>query len=414
MLPTDLHGGGENLRAKDLPSVHHAAEPYLTALCARRLFALPTSHAVRDWALPTRRTIVSMSPNHQQITTTRRARPYLLVALLAIAACGNDETTTAGSDPTGTTAAAPTTVEPAIAESTTIETTTTAATAAPTTAIAEDPAAIVNTWSGAVVDPTKLPIGDDSVSTDGPGVGLLWTCQAGNPNAGGAQADGAWLDIAAGTWDSTMKLAVEGSVVWEQAQYTETVENGSRVLITDTLPVQDPTGNFPVAVDDPAYQIDRNPGTITAELFTITIPQFGTEAATPSCTSGGSVGLLRNGVLVFNSVDGRGDDAVAHEVQDLCDGHPAMTTYHYHDVPVCLRDKATGASTVVGFAFDGFPIVVERDAAGALPTNADLDECHGRTSPIMLDGEIVTTYHYSATLEFPYFIGCYKGTPVSG
>jgi hypothetical protein len=59
---------------------------------------------------------------------------------------------------------------------------------------------------------------------------------------------------------------------------------------------------------------------------------------------------------------------------------------------------------------DGFPIVVERDSSDALPTNADLDECHGRTSPVLIAGEVVTTYHYSATLEFPYTIGCYKGT----
>jgi hypothetical protein len=68
---------------------------------------------------------------------------------------------------------------------------------------------------------------------------------------------------------------------------------------------------------------------------------------------------------------------------------------------------------VVGFALDGFPIVVERDARGDLPTNADLDECHGRTSPILLDGEVVEIYHYSATLEFPYVIGCFRATPVS-
>ena len=88
-----------------------------------------------------------------------------------------------------------------------------------------------------------------------------------------------------------------------------------------------------------------------------------------------------------------------------------MTTYHYHNVPSCLRDAAEGPSTVVGWAKDGFPIVVERDSSGALPTNADLDECHGRTSDVMVDGELVSTYHYSATLEVPYFIGCYKGTP---
>jgi YHYH protein len=191
------------------------------------------------------------------------------------------------------------------------------------------------------------------------------------------------------------------------------VADGSRRLTTNDLPVKDPTGTFPIATDDPSYQYDRNPGTITAQTVSVTLPQMGTAAASPSCMNEGPVGILRNGVYVFNSLDGRGDDAVAHESQDLCNGHPAMTTYHYHSVASCIREKATGSSTVVGFAFDGFPIVVERDASGALPTNADLDECHGRTSPVLLDGVVVDTYHYSATLEFPYFIGCFKGTAVS-
>jgi len=38
LRPTDLHGGGENLRAKDLPSVHHAAETYLTAMVLDGVF----------------------------------------------------------------------------------------------------------------------------------------------------------------------------------------------------------------------------------------------------------------------------------------------------------------------------------------------------------------------------------------
>ncbi len=120
--------------------------------------------------------------------------------------------------------------------------------------------------------------------------------------------------------------------------------------------------------------------------------------------------MLKNGVFVFNSLDGRGEDAVAHESQDLCDGHPAMTTYRYRNVPSCIRDATEGPSTVVGWAWDGFPIVVEPDANDALPTNANLDECHGRTSPILLDDQVFTMYHYSATLDFPYFIGCSTGT----
>jgi predicted TIM-barrel fold metal-dependent hydrolase len=36
--PVDLHGGGENLRAKDLPSVHHAAETFLTTMVLDGVF----------------------------------------------------------------------------------------------------------------------------------------------------------------------------------------------------------------------------------------------------------------------------------------------------------------------------------------------------------------------------------------
>ena len=135
-------------------------------------------------------------------------------------------------------------------------------------------------------------------------------------------------------------------------------------------------------------------------------------APTPACLPKASVGIMKNGVVLFAPVDERNRDAVAYETQDRCDGHPQQSsTYHYHDIPSCALVASKGPSTVVGFARDGFPIVVERDPSGRLPANADLDECHGRVSPIALDGTIVTMYHYSATYEFPYFIGCYRATP---
>lgn len=270
---------------------------------------------------------------------------------------------------------------------------------------------IINVWIGAKVDPAKLPIGDDSVTTSGAGVGKLFACRAGNPNAPGASADGPWINADGKTWNSTTKLAVKGEVSWPSAKYSETVSEGNRVLISNNLPVDMKSGTFPIAPDDPSYAYDRNPGRISETDTTFTFVQAGTVAAKATCLSEGPVGMLKNGVRIFNAIDARGNDAVAHESQDLCQGHPAMTTYHYHNVPLCLRNAATGASVVVGWMADGFPIVVERDASGALPTNAELDECHGRTSPILLDGKVVTQYHYSATLEFPYSIGCYKGTP---
>jgi hypothetical protein len=269
---------------------------------------------------------------------------------------------------------------------------------------------IVNVWEGPAADLTALPIGTEHVSTTGAAVGDLFACDAGNPNGGGAFAVGPWIDEAAGTWDRTEKVSVQGEVSWPMALYDEAVDGAERTITSNGLPVDMITGTFPVAADDPAYSYDRNPNVIAETALSITLPVSPAVADTPTCLSKGVIGVLRNGVAIFAPVDERNRDAVAYETQDECDGHPQQSsTYHYHDVPSCVLDASTRPSTVVGFAYDGFPIVVERDAAGDLPTNADLDECHGRTSPILLDGEVVETYHYSATYEFPYFMGCFRG-----
>ncbi len=272
----------------------------------------------------------------------------------------------------------------------------------------------MNTWKASTVDPTRLPIGDTYVSTTAAGVGKLFSCSAGNPNAPGASAEGPWINADGTTWDSTAKVAVKGSVSWRTAKYSETLTESSRVLTSNGLPVKNVTGSFPIATNDPAYQYDHNPGTIKESNATLTLPRNPTKAATSTCVNFAAMGMLKNGVAIFNPLDGKGRDGVARELQDVCNGHPAMTQYHYHAIPSCLLDAATGASTVVGYVLDGFPLVVERDANGNLPSNVDLDECHGRTSPILLAGKVVTTYHYSATLEFPYIVGCYAGTPTNG
>jgi len=272
---------------------------------------------------------------------------------------------------------------------------------------------IVNTWVGPPADTTQLPIGTSKVSLTAPTVGGLYACDAGNPNGGGADVAGPWIDEAAGTWNANEKLSVQGSVAWPMAKYSEVIEGSERKISSNGLPVGDVTGTFPVATDDPAYSYDRNPNTIAETSVSKSLPVTPTPAATPGCLGKAAIGVLKNGVVLYAPLDERNRDAVAYETQDDCDGHPQQSSnYHYHDVPSCLLAAATGPSTVVGFAYDGFPIVVERNAAGELPTNADLDECHGRSSPVLLDGKVVTTYHYSATSGFPYTVGCYHGSQV--
>ena len=270
---------------------------------------------------------------------------------------------------------------------------------------------IVNTWVGPAVDPTALPLGNSHVSTSAAAIGDLFVCDAREANAPGAFAVGPWVDEAAGTWDSTQKVSVQGEVSWPMAQYSESLSGDSRTIESNGLPVGSVTGVFPIAADDPAYAYDRNPNSIAESAISVTLP-VSPVVGVATCLPKGTIGVLKNGVALFAPVDAGNRDAAAYETQDVCDGHPQQSnTYHYHDIPSCIQDSAVGASTVVGFAYDGFPIVVERDTTGALPTNADLDECHGRASPISLDGAMVEMYHYSATLEFPYFIGCYRGEP---
>src|SRR5690606_39007755 len=105
----------------------------------------------------------------------------------------------------------------------------------------------------------------------------------------------------------------------------------------------------------------------------------------------------------------------AYHMLDDCWGHPHDNgLYHYHSVTTCLDDIWEGGhSKLVGYAFDGFGIYGHYGEEGQVLTNADLDECHGHTHEIEWDGEMRSMYHYHATWEFPYAIGCYRGEPVA-
>jgi hypothetical protein len=280
------------------------------------------------------------------------------------------------------------------------------------TAAAGGPYAATVTSPGAI-NPAAIPLGDGYVSTT-PKVGYVDSCMTSFPSVGGAQVVGPWINTKAKTWDSLTKIHVEGAVSWKQASYSVTVSGASRVIKSNDLPDDHPTGIFPIASTDPAYAYDHNPNSIEPMSIDWTLPLNPVAAAAPSCTSGGAIGILDDGVLLFNALDGEGRDAGAHELLDSCDEHPQMgDMLHHHQVPSCILSQATGRSTLVGFALDGYGIYVERDAKGALLTNTDLDACHGRTSKVLWNGKEQDVYHYDATLEYPYTVGCFHGTPIS-
>jgi len=257
-------------------------------------------------------------------------------------------------------------------------------------------------------DLTRLPVGDTHIVRT-PTVGGLDLCTTFPTNGPGATAQGPWFN-GDGTYDLTKKTFVQGDVSWPDATFRQSVQGTNRVLVGNDLPIGHNTGTFPIAANDPAYRYDPgNRASIVANPYSIAIAATPKPAASPGCVAG-EVGILLDGVILNSPVDARGRDAVAWEEQDRCFGHPNPVGYHFHSVSPCVSDPVTGPSGVVGFALDGYPITGHRGEGGKVLTNADLDECHGTTSTIQLDGRPVMTYHYVATWEFPYAVGCFHGT----
>jgi cytoskeletal protein RodZ len=254
-----------------------------------------------------------------------------------------------------------------------------------------------------------VPVGDNHYVTDSAKKGYVYVC--GNnfvpASQAGAQTRGPWFTNNNTQYDLNKKVHVQGSVTW-QPSVTNTVSGATRTIATNDLP-NHITGVFPVASSDAAYQFDRNPNTIKTQSLSYALnasPTYGT----PQCI-GGEVGVMLTGVALFDGFDAGGRDAGAWEVQDGCDGHPQdKGEYHYHSLSTCIHNA--DVRTVIGFALDGFPITGPQVSANNMLTTDDLDECHGLTSDITLDGKKVTTYHYVMTQDFPYSVSCFRSKAI--
>lgn len=255
----------------------------------------------------------------------------------------------------------------------------------------------------------NLPLGDNKYTTTNPQKGYIYLCHANNEtNGGGAQNKGNWIH--GNTWNIKEKISVQGSIYWKNAQFSNSLIGNIRTLSGNNLPTHT-TGVFPIASSDPASAFDRNPNSVKVQSFTQSFPANPTYSDTPYCM-GGEVGVMLTGVAIFNGFDAGLRDAAANEVQDSCQGHPEKTgEYHYHSLSSCITD--VNETTVIGYALDGFPITGPKVADNKYLTTEDLDECHGITSSIMVDGKETTTYHYVMTEDFPYSVSCFRGKPVS-
>ena len=257
-------------------------------------------------------------------------------------------------------------------------------------------------------DCNLLRLGDDYLTTTSPAKGYLYSCMGPNPNAPGAtESKITWIDFSVKTWDFFKKLWLpEGAFEPDAGTYAETTTGNQRVISVNGLPVDGMIGDWPMTNYPELTGIDRNPGIPAPGDRSFTYSTTPKKEAQPHCVSLGAIGVTTNGVVIYNAADGRGEDAVAREIVDVFGGHPAQSDYHYHFIPERLdhNSLSNGHSGVVGYINDGFAIYGYRGVGGVEMSNDDLDLCHGHSHDDL-------GYHYHATIEYPYTVGCYKGTP---
>jgi hypothetical protein len=212
------------------------------------------------------------------------------------------------------------------------------------------------------------------------------------------------------TYDLTQKYVVDGSVSWP-GTFKEKFK-GKRLRVSGNgLPTDHPTGIFPIQMSDDAYQADQNGSSIISYDLSLSLPRYPERNKKATC-AGGEVGVSRSGVAIYSPLDALGRDAIAFELQDACGGHPNAMGYHYHGRPACSGGTSGKKhSKVIGWAFDGFPITGPLGDKGRYMGLDDLDKCHGHSHEIKYFGQRLKLFHYHATEEFPYVVGCFRGDP---
>src|SRR5215212_10298163 len=136
--------------------------------------------------------------------------------------------------------------------------------------------------SATTVDPKHVPIGDGQTTATA-ARGFLLSCQRRFPAPSGVEAEPKPWIHSDGTWDSTAKPAVGGSVAQRGKLYKVTAERRRRTIATHNLPVGHRTGVFPVRQSDPAYKYTHNAAHIRAKDLSITIARYPRLAEYPSC-----------------------------------------------------------------------------------------------------------------------------------
>jgi len=264
----------------------------------------------------------------------------------------------------------------------------------------------------------------------------IYVCQQGIPLHGGGfipapnkmtLAKTPW--VSKGNLITISKIATVPGAVQLPHNFKVTVTKNTRHFKGNGIP-NHPIGIFPIPRNSAAYSyyspMPAQGYPNAAEIpvlpydLDVTVPRNPKPNATPTCfahlteaiaTQTGSawhVEVAPNAQLqIF--------DPNAALPTDRCFGHPYAGMYHYHGYSwKCFPNQGAAGkpSPLYGYAIDGFGIYGPFGENGKLVHNTDLDVCHGHYGRIKWDGVWKHMYHYHLNTEFPYSMGCFRGTPV--
>ena len=205
----------------------------------------------------------------------------------------------------------------------------------------------------------------------------------------------------------------------EQDQYRPdavvvTVTKEHLVINSRNLP-NHPTATFP----DRWRMLDGNPAYIKEQANVWKLPLVPTVNKNHIAMTAknenqalpmGPIGVATNGVVFFNPFDHIFETDAVWRL-DRCCGHPSPRyQYHYHKYPVCVKtpwsDEGQQHSSVIGFAFDGFPVYGPYEAKGLLAR----DDSANPLNDFNLHEDSKRGAHYHVTPgKFPHLIGGYWG-----
>ena len=178
----------------------------------------------------------------------------------------------------------------------------------------------------------------------------------------------------------------------------------------------------------PSYTIGpwaMNPNLASNQNWTFKIARYPVADPTPATAGNGQIGVLKNGVVLFNPGDAMSynNQNIWHRVAqyfeavsfDTSGGHPAPGgVYHYHiNMKKLYTPNASEHSPILGYMFDGFPLYGPyaysntNGTGGIRRMKSGYKKRNITTRTTLPNGTVLPPNQYGPAVSSSYPLGCF-------